>query len=328
MAAGPLQHPGPFNIVFLIEPGLQFDQDSDLLVVLRGPGQRRDDGRIAADPVQGLLDGQDIGIFRRLPDKIHHRAESLEGMEHKDIPFPDPVKDIAAGRQFRHFLGSGVTVLPQFFKALDAIDLHQESQINGAVNGIDLVLVHSQLLLQEVQQALIGALLDLQTDSLSPLPLAQLFLDLLEQVFCFFLIHGQIRVAHDAVGIAGQHVVIEEKLIHIGTDDLLQQDDPDTLFLFAGQADQTRQDAGHLDGGEFPCRFLCLIRFPGLLGPAQDTGAGLILSGQDGAQVQALIADQRKRPGIVDGHRGQDRKDLRIEIIIDIDLFLSRQILT
>ena len=80
MTACLFQHSRPDDIIFLIETGFQFHQYCDLLAVLGGLSQCRNNGRIAADTIQGLFDSQYFRISRRLTDEIHHRRKALERM--------------------------------------------------------------------------------------------------------------------------------------------------------------------------------------------------------------------------------------------------------
>ena len=105
MAARLLQHFRPDDIIFLIEARLELDEHSHLLTVFRRLCQRRDDGRIAADTVEGLLYGKHLRVSRRLSDKVYHGRKGLVGMVQQNISLSDLVKDIAASRQLRHLLG-------------------------------------------------------------------------------------------------------------------------------------------------------------------------------------------------------------------------------
>ena len=105
MGAGFFQTAGPEDVVLFIEAGFQFYQYRDLLAVFRSPGQRRHNGRIAADAVQGLLDGQHLGVVGRIADKLHHRIEAFVGMEQQNIFFFQTVKQIVVLRQIFRALG-------------------------------------------------------------------------------------------------------------------------------------------------------------------------------------------------------------------------------
>ena len=150
MAARFLQHPGPYDIVLLIEASLQLHQHRHLFAVLGGQGQGRDDWRIAADPVQGLLDGQDFRIPGCLADELHHRLKGLVGMMEQDIPFPDIGKDVVLIHERRHRLGR-VGLLLQVVKALKpAVDLHQHGQVQGTIDLEDILRADLQLLPQDL----------------------------------------------------------------------------------------------------------------------------------------------------------------------------------
>ena len=69
--------------------------DADLgRAVFRRADQGGNDRGIAADPVQGLLDGKHIGVLRGGADKIHHRVEAFIWMMDEAIPLPDRRKGI------------------------------------------------------------------------------------------------------------------------------------------------------------------------------------------------------------------------------------------
>ena len=105
MAAGLFQLFRPDDVILLIETGLQLHQHGNLLAVLCGLCQRGDDRRIAADPVQSLLDGQHIRILRRLSHEPDHRLKGLVGMMQQNVSLLNLVKNGAFSHELRHGLG-------------------------------------------------------------------------------------------------------------------------------------------------------------------------------------------------------------------------------
>ena len=81
----PFQLSRPYDIVFLVKTRLQLHKHGNLLSVFRRLGQRHDNGRIAADAVQCLLDGQHLRIPGGFPDELHHRGKGLEGMVQQNV---------------------------------------------------------------------------------------------------------------------------------------------------------------------------------------------------------------------------------------------------
>ena len=69
------EFPRPVDVVFLIETRLDLHQNRNLFPVSRRGNQRLDNRRVAADPVQGLLDRKNIRIRRRLLQKPDDRIE-------------------------------------------------------------------------------------------------------------------------------------------------------------------------------------------------------------------------------------------------------------
>ena len=65
------------QVLLLVEARLQFDHRRDRLPRLGGRDQGRDDRRLVAGPVKGLLDRDDRGIGRRLANEIDHHLEAF-----------------------------------------------------------------------------------------------------------------------------------------------------------------------------------------------------------------------------------------------------------
>ena len=72
-----LERARPGDVAGLVEAGLELDERGDLLAVLGRAAEGADDGRVAAGAVEGLLDGEDVRIVRRLLDEADHRVEGL-----------------------------------------------------------------------------------------------------------------------------------------------------------------------------------------------------------------------------------------------------------
>ena len=94
--AGALQVAGPLQIGLLVEPGLDLDQGGDVLAVLGRLDQGGDDRAVLGGAVEGLLDGQHIGVARRLADELHHHVEALEGVVDQDVLLADGGEAVAA----------------------------------------------------------------------------------------------------------------------------------------------------------------------------------------------------------------------------------------
>ncbi len=222
MTARLLQHPGPDNVVLLVKPCLQLHQHRHLLAVFRRLGQGRNNGRIAADPVQGLFDGQDLGIPGRLADELHHRLKGLVWMVQQNVPLTDLVEDFTPLGQLGHRLGC-VSGSFQMVKSLQAIKLHKHRQIQGTVHHVYILVLNVKLLFQNVQKPLVTARRHFQTDGLPPLTLFQLLFNLLQQIRRLVLIYGQIRIAHNPVGVCAYDIVVQEELVHVPLNQLLQK---------------------------------------------------------------------------------------------------------
>ena len=86
--AGLLQPRRPVDVAALVETGLELDQDGDLLPALGGVDQAIDDRRIAPDPVERNLDGDDLRVVDRGIEEGLDRPKRIEGMMDQDVAGP------------------------------------------------------------------------------------------------------------------------------------------------------------------------------------------------------------------------------------------------
>ena len=80
MRAGFFQAFGPLDVIFFVKAGFELHEDRNLLAVLCGFHQGSDNGRIAADSVQRLLNGQHLGIKGGLAYEVYYRFKAFVGM--------------------------------------------------------------------------------------------------------------------------------------------------------------------------------------------------------------------------------------------------------
>ena len=90
VGAGPLQLAGPDDVRLLVEARLDLDEDHDLLALLGGADQVAHDRRVAARPVERLLDRQDVGVVGGLRDEpLDRRGEALVRVVDEDVAGAD-----------------------------------------------------------------------------------------------------------------------------------------------------------------------------------------------------------------------------------------------
>ncbi len=97
VGAGALQGARPLDVALLVEAGLHLDQADGLLALLGGAHERRDDRRVAAGAVDGLLDGEDVRVL----DGLLHEAldagvEVVVGVVHQDVAVADGREHVRA----------------------------------------------------------------------------------------------------------------------------------------------------------------------------------------------------------------------------------------
>ncbi len=84
---------GPADVACFVEPGLQFDDRRDVLALLGGPLQRRDNRTVAAGAIQDLFDRQHVRIVGRFLDQTHDRIETLVGLAQHHVVIGNRVEN-------------------------------------------------------------------------------------------------------------------------------------------------------------------------------------------------------------------------------------------
>ena len=198
-------------------------------------------------------------------------------MVQENVFLPDIGKDVIVILQGRHLRG----LVSRYFivlKPRNPVNLHQEGKIHGTRNIENIILLHLQLFLQDIQKLRRDSVLHLQADDLSPLSFLQLLFDLHQKVGSLVFINPQLRVPHNTVGIGTYHLIPQEKLLHVSLNDLLQKNQCFLSSLFR-KLDKAGKDGRHLDSCEHPFSPVCLSH---LLDQRAD--------------IQGFIPDQRERP--------------------------------
>ncbi|CDA05912.1 unknown [Blautia sp. CAG:257] len=280
VTAGLFQHFCPYNIIFLIKPGLQLHQNSNLLAVFRRLRQSRNDRRISADTIKRLLDGKDSRIFCSLPYKVHHRIKAHVRMMQENIAFTDHFKNIFVGLELRNrcrYILAGFI----FFKAFQPIDLHKHSKIQRSRYAENILVSDIKLCFQDLKKTLIHFFFCFQTDNLSPLTFLQLFLDFHQKILRLVLINRKICVSHDPVRMGAYHIIAEKQLADISLNNLFQKDHSSDSLFTGRDLDHSWQYRGNLNCSKFQNLFPFLF----------------VLLGDQRSDIQRFVPDQRKRPG-------------------------------
>ena len=293
----PFQVPGPFQVGRLVEAGLQLHQGRDVLAPVGGLDQGRDDGAVLAGAVEGLLDGQHVGVRGGLPQELHHHVEALEGVVDEDVLLADGGEAVAP-----------VLANPLRIAGLEGLELQV-----GAIGRDQLgQLRHAQHAVGAQHHHVVGLGMEVADDEVPQLrahgtvegdvhhraqaALAEQGLELPHQVLGLFL-HFHVGVPQQAEHPLRLHVAAGEQVI----DEHHQQ-------TLEGQIAPLQLAAAALAGGQAP-EPADLLRHghQGIEGPA------VLPTPQLQGQAEGQVRDEGKGMGRVDGHGRQDREDLGIE---------------
>src|SRR5579863_866593 len=295
VGAGLLQLGRYVDVRLFVEARAQFDDDGDVLPALRGLGERIDDGRVAAGPIQGLLDGEHGRIARRLFDEIGDGAEPLKRVVQEHIPGAQGGEQIVAHAQALRNARRERRVL-EFGAVHQIVYGHQAIQVHLSRDLVQVVLGESELPEQEFENFLGTIVRGFQSHRIAEAARGELAFDGAQQVVDLFLLDEQIAVARDAELIAAAHVHPGEQLRNEGLDDGPKKYEV-AAAEFVGQLDEARQGARRLHHGE----------------PA--IAAESVLAFDHHREIQALVEYLRERARRIERQRTQHRLHFTAEIV-------------
>jgi hypothetical protein len=99
--AGLLHLAGPGDIIGLIEPGFQLDEDRDLLFVAGGSDEGVEERRIPAGAIEGHLNREDLRIHGSLLEKRDDGLKTFVGMVQEDVVLADRLEAAPRGLKWR-----------------------------------------------------------------------------------------------------------------------------------------------------------------------------------------------------------------------------------
>ena len=284
----------PADVGGLVEAGHELDDQRGFLGGA-GLGERREDGRVVAGAVEGLLHGDDGRIFSALLNEVDDGVVGVVGVVEQDIVLAQLFED-----------GGGLAAEHEWFGRegweleVGAADIfveeHEAGEIDGAFAAKDLVFVEFEVDAQALDDFGMGAGFDFEADGVAFAAVVELDADGFKQRARFFFFEVEVGVAGDAEAGVGEHLVAA---IHAGEvlgDEVLEEQV--VVFAFSGgQADEAGQGAGYGDD-------------------AEDLGAGAAaLGAEQERHAESLVEDAGKGMGGVDGDGREERIDFALEVI-------------
>ncbi len=258
MDAGRFELTGEGDILFFVESGAEFDQAGNLLAFLGGADERIDKGRVSAGAVEGEFDCQHIGIGRSCFDEtLDGIGEGFIGMVDEDILLADFGEDVGFG------VGQCARAdgFPERFFELWAVDPCDLVEIDACQRaGADEVVVLGDFELgeEEVEDPRRWVGRGLDTYSVSEPAHAELFFDMLKQVFDIFVIELDRCAADEPKWKNLDDAHPGEEVVEVVDDDLIEGDQESGSVLGWGWligrfgiegvgADEMREHIGDFD---------------------------------------------------------------------------------
>ncbi len=291
----------PDDVVGLVEARLHLDESENLLAGLCRVDERLDDRAVARRAVQRLLDGQNVGILRRLLEEaLHTRRERLVGVVHEHIRLADRGEDVAALGVVARLEGErrrGQVRRVVQIGAIDARQIEQAAQVERPRQAVDLLLGDVEFVHQELECEVVHVVGDLEADGRSEAPAHELGLERLDEVLGLVLLDHEILVAREAERVMIEHLHPREQVAEVVGDEVLERQIPHPVVV-ARDLNEPREHGRHLQ-------------------PRELLTAGSGVADAD-RQVQRQPGDVREGVRRVDRERHEHGEDLGLEVGVEL----------
>ena len=288
-----LEPSGPADVRGLVEARGQFDHHRHLLSALRRGHERLHHLRVGSGTIEGLLDGEDLGVGRGLLDEVEDGLERLVGMVKEHIATGEH------GEEIRRVGGNQAQLRPLARVAVGIENgkienLEEQSQVEGAADAVDERLGPGKSRHELREQGFRDLRVDVEPDHLRPATAADLVLHLGQEVVAAaFIVDVEFGVpqhaerGHVAHGLSGEER--RELREHDGFES-------DVRGVCAGHPHKTGQGRRHRNHPE--------PRLPSLL-----FRVGL----EKHREVDRERGQHRKRACRIDAEGGDDGEDFVLE---------------
>ena len=308
MDAGLLELARPDDVRGFVEARLHLHEGQHLLARFGRVDERLHDRAVARGAVQGLLDGEDVRVFRRLlEEQLHARREGLVGVVHEHIALADRGEDVGAAvllggleRQRGRRNVRGVVQL----RPVDPRQVEQSAQIEQTRQAVDLLRRDVELLDQQVEGDVVDLLGDLEADRGTEPPPQELGLERLDEVLGLVLLDHHVLIAREAERVVVEDLHAREEVFEVIRDDVFEGDVPRPVAV-ARDLDEPGEHRRDLEPGE-------------VLTPR----AGVADADRE---VERQPRDVREGVRRVDRERHQDGEDLGLEVLVGVRLLLVGQ---
>ena len=292
--ARPLEVARPADVGLLVEARLELDERGDRLARFGRLGELPHDRRVVRGAVERLLDGDDVGILRRLAEELHHHVEGFVGVVDDEVLLPDGGEAVAA--VLADALGEARRIGRKLqLRPVDGDELGEIVERQDAVDEEDLVRRDAEGLGDELAELLGHRRLDLEADHRAAAAALQRALEEADEILGLFL-ELDVRIADRPEGALPFHRIAGEEPCGEKRHRLVEADEAIDAALARRQADEAVEALRH----------------------AHQRGHALAarLAPELERNRQAEIGDERERVRGIDGERRQHREDGIEEMVL------------
>ncbi len=253
--AGLLELACPADIRRLVESRLDLHERQHLLAGLGRLDEGLHDRAVAGRAVQGLFDGEHVGVGSSLlEERLHTRRERLVRVVKQDVLAGDRAEDvghgIGLGRQQVHARGWHVLAVLEP-GPVDLGQLEQPAEIEWSRQSVYILFRDVEFAHEQVEGELVHVVRDLEADRRSEPPAQQLALEGLDEVLRLVLLDLDVLVAGDAELVVVENFHAREEVPQVIGDEVFERDEAQQAAAVIRKLHEAGQHRRHLEASEF-----------------------------------------------------------------------------
>ena len=303
MDAGFFEAASPGDIICFVEAGFEFDDGGDLFAIADGIHERADDSGVAASAVEGLFDGEDLRISGGLFEKIDYAGEVFVGVMNEDIALADDREEIIGTAKGRGD-GGDERFIAEFWGVITFTDCHEAHRVQRAIDQVEIILLEVESFEEELGDFGGASVIEFEANGGAFSSIMEFVFDRLEEVAGVGFVDIELTISGDAEVPESENFCTWKEIGEVMADEVAEVDEI-AAIVFAGEANEAREDAWDLDYGEASIGVAVAFDFElddDIEGLVEELGEGVrgidAEGGEDWADIGTVIGFE---PGAVGG---------------------------
>ena len=315
--AGFFEAASPGDIIGFVEAGFEFDDGGDLFAIADGFHEGADDPGVATGAVEGLFDGEDLGVGGGLLEKIDDAGEVFVGVMNEDVALADDGEEII-GTAKAGGDGGDERFIAEFWGVIAFTDCHEAHGVERAIDQVEVIFLEVESFEEELGDFGGASVIEFEANGVAFPAIMEFVFDRFEEVTGVGFVDVELAISGDAEVPETENFCSWKEIGEVMADELAEVDKIASIAI-AGEANEAGEDARDLDNGEASIGVTVAFDFElddDIEGFVEELGEGVggidAEWGEDWADIGAVIGFE---PGAIVG--------VKVGIVEDVNVIFG-----